>query len=120
MPLVSRFFEHSCAADTEVEDVTEPRQPPTLMLRGPSKIVATASTSAAPYALCPANAPADLVCDFGVATAEDEEEGDLLAVVSACHPDSIMSLSGLAACTHVQLDTAGSYMVQYSVSNSNV
>lgn len=105
-------------ADVEEEDET--REPPTLVLRGPSKIVAAASSTAAPYALCPADAPADLVCDFGVASAEDEEEGSLLSVVSACHPDSIVSVSGLAACTHVKLDTPGTYSVAYSVSNSDV
>jgi hypothetical protein len=114
------FIDLCSAADKVVDDEHELQEPPKLLLRGPAKIVVTASSSATPYALCPSNAPADLVCDAGVELATGEEEGDLLAVVSACHPDSILALSGLAACTHVQLDVAGTYTVSYSVSNSHV
>lgn len=109
-----------CSADTEVEDEAEPQAPPSIQLRGPSKIVATMSSTATPYILCPTDAPADLLCDFGVAAAEDEEEGDLLSYVTACHPEYPISETGLAACSHVQLDTAGTYIVSFSVSNSNV
>jgi len=81
-----------------------------------------ASSSATPYALCPPNAPADLVCDPGVATAEDEIEGDLLGIglVTACSPSSYLKTVGLAGCTHVKLDTPGTYLVAFSVTNSEV
>lgn len=109
-----------CCADTGGEDEAEPREPPVLQLRGLYTILATVSSTATPYTLCPTDAPADLVCDPGVAVAEDEEEGDLSSLVTACHPDSVVYQSGLGACSHVQLDTAGTYIVNFSVSNSNV
>ena len=75
-----------------------------------------------PYALCPPNAPADLVCDPGVAAAVDEVEGDLLSIglVTACGPASYLAAAGLAGCTHVKLDVPGTYVVSFSVTNSEV
>lgn len=93
-----------------------------IRLKGPETITVPVATSAAPYTLCPADATADLVCDPGVASAVDSVEGDLLAVglVTACQPSSYLATAGLAACTHIKLDTAGKYTITFSVANSDV
>jgi hypothetical protein len=98
------------------------RMPPTLRLRGRSTLTVTAYTTAVPYTLCTADAPADLVCDPGVAEATDDLEGDLQAVglVAACQPSSFIQSVGLAACTHVKLDTPGKYKISFFVANSDV
>lgn len=106
----------------DVQEEEAPRLPPTIRLRGGPTLSVSAFPSATPYTLCTADSPADMMCDPGVAQASDAVEGDLLAVglVAACRPSSYISSVGLAACTHVQLDTPGIYVITFFVSNSDV
>ena len=55
--------------------------PPSLTLIGPGALTVTAG--AAPYAACPANPPATLACDRGVAAAQ-AADGNLTPLVEAC------------------------------------
>eukprot|EP00892_Ulva_mutabilis_P005892 jgi/Ulvmu1/3675/UM017_0089.1 len=102
------------------EEELAARSAPEIRLRGPAAVTLLAAATATPYTLCPPNAPADLVCDPGVASATDEVEGDLLSIglVTACGPASYLAAVGLAGCTHVKLDTPGTYLVPFSVTNS--
>lgn len=81
-----------------------------------------AAPAATPYTLCPRGAPADLVCDPGVASAVDEVDGDLLSIglVTVCGSTSYLTSVGLAGCTHVRLDTPGIYPILFAVTNSEV
>lgn len=110
-----------CAVGDDDEELAA-RSPPEIRLRGPATITLLAASSAKPYALCPPNAPLDLVCDPGIASAVDEVEGDLhsIGLVTACGPSSYLTVIGLAGCTHVKLDTPGTYTVSFAVSNSEV
>ncbi|KAK3274238.1 hypothetical protein CYMTET_17570 [Cymbomonas tetramitiformis] len=100
----------------EEEPDEEPAVPPALALVGSARVTLPQGDA---YVACTAESPVSSVCDRG-ATAWDELEGDLGALVLACSPDgerNRFEQRGVGGCS---LDTgvAGVYPLTFEVFNS--